>query len=119
MGFPSNATTSSSMRNGTLHSSYSFSPYPPGFVIFRDCNHRMVFVLCFPGRSLLIGMEGREEIPASHNRRRKQMSSNRGVVYVGPGKVEVRNIADPVMASPNGRKLDHAVIRPRAGAHAP
>ncbi len=38
------------------------------------------------------------------------MSSNRGVVYVGPGKVEVRNIADPVMASPNGRKLDHAVI---------
>ncbi len=38
------------------------------------------------------------------------MSSNRGVVYVGPGKVEVRDIADPVMASPNGRKLDHAVI---------
>lgn len=38
------------------------------------------------------------------------MSSNRGVVYVGPGKVEVRNIADPVMASPSGRKLDHAVI---------
>lgn len=38
------------------------------------------------------------------------MSSNRGVVYVGSGKVEVRNIADPVMASPNGRKLDHAVI---------
>lgn len=38
------------------------------------------------------------------------MSSNRGVVYVGPGKVEVRDIADPVMASPNGRKLDHSVI---------
>ncbi|AUG54273.1 formaldehyde dehydrogenase, glutathione-independent [Thalassospira marina] len=38
------------------------------------------------------------------------MSSNRGVVYVGPGNVEVRNIPDPVMSAPNGRKLDHAVI---------
>ncbi|MCA0042556.1 formaldehyde dehydrogenase, glutathione-independent [Celeribacter litoreus] len=38
------------------------------------------------------------------------MSSNRGVVYMGPGKVEVQNIADPTMAAPNGRKLDHAVI---------
>ncbi|PKR54188.1 formaldehyde dehydrogenase, glutathione-independent [Thalassospira marina] len=38
------------------------------------------------------------------------MSGNRGVVYVGPGKVEVRNIPDPVMSAPNGRKLDHAVI---------
>ena len=38
------------------------------------------------------------------------MSANRGVVYVGPGKVEVRNILDPVMASPDGRKIDHAVI---------
>ena len=38
------------------------------------------------------------------------MSNNRGVVYVGPGKVEVRNIDDPVMAAPDGRKLDHAVI---------
>jgi hypothetical protein len=44
------------------------------------------------------------------SRRRKQMSNNRGVVYVGPGKVEVRNIDDPVMAAPDGRKLDHAVI---------
>ncbi|ATG48906.1 formaldehyde dehydrogenase, glutathione-independent [Celeribacter ethanolicus] len=38
------------------------------------------------------------------------MSSNRGVVYMGPGKVEVQSIADPVMAAPNGRKLEHAVI---------
>ncbi len=38
------------------------------------------------------------------------MSSNRGVVYMGPGKVEVQNIADPTMSAPNGRKLDHAVI---------
>ncbi|AJE49115.1 formaldehyde dehydrogenase, glutathione-independent [Celeribacter indicus] len=39
------------------------------------------------------------------------MSSNRGVVYVGPGKVEVRDIPDPVMSAPDdGRKLDHAVI---------
>lgn len=38
------------------------------------------------------------------------MSSNKGVVYMGPGKVEVQNIADPVMAAPDGRKLEHAVI---------
>lgn len=38
------------------------------------------------------------------------MSSNRGVVYMGPGKVEVQDIADPTMAAPDGRKLGHAVI---------
>lgn len=38
------------------------------------------------------------------------MSSNRGVVYIGPGKVEVQNIADPKLQSPDGRKAPHAVI---------
>ncbi|MBD8554190.1 formaldehyde dehydrogenase, glutathione-independent [Rhizobium sp. CFBP 8762] len=38
------------------------------------------------------------------------MSSNRGVVYLGPGKVEVQNIADPKFASPDGRRIEHAVI---------
>ena len=38
------------------------------------------------------------------------MSSNRGVVYMGPGKVEVQDIADPTMTAPDGRKLGHAVI---------
>ncbi|WP_439273480.1 formaldehyde dehydrogenase, glutathione-independent [Pseudochrobactrum sp. HB0163] len=38
------------------------------------------------------------------------MSSNRGVVYTGPGRVEVQNIADPVFADPSGRKIEHAVI---------
>lgn len=38
------------------------------------------------------------------------MSKNRGVVYLRPGKVEVRDIEDPVLAAPDGRKLDHAVI---------
>ena len=38
------------------------------------------------------------------------MSSNRGVVYLGPGKVEVRSIDDPKMATPSGKKIDHAVI---------
>jgi glutathione-independent formaldehyde dehydrogenase len=50
------------------------------------------------------------ECPKALYQRRKQMSANRGVVYVGPGKVEVRNILDPVMSSPDGRKIDHAVI---------
>src|SRR6202163_655893 len=38
------------------------------------------------------------------------MSKNRGVVYVKPGVVEVRDIADPKFEDPHGRKLDHAVI---------
>ncbi len=38
------------------------------------------------------------------------MSSNRGVVYIGPGKVEVQNIADPKLQSPDGRKIEHGVI---------
>ncbi|MBB5702789.1 glutathione-independent formaldehyde dehydrogenase [Ochrobactrum daejeonense] len=38
------------------------------------------------------------------------MSKNRGVVYLRPGKVEVRDIDDPALAAPDGRKLEHAVI---------
>jgi glutathione-independent formaldehyde dehydrogenase len=38
------------------------------------------------------------------------MASNRGVVYLGPGKVEVQSIDFPKLESPSGKKLDHAVI---------
>ena len=38
------------------------------------------------------------------------MASNRGVVYMGPGKVEVQSIDYPKLQSPAGKKLDHAVI---------
>ncbi|OXC77515.1 formaldehyde dehydrogenase, glutathione-independent [Caballeronia sordidicola] len=38
------------------------------------------------------------------------MSGNRGVVYVGPGKVEVRSIAFPELTDPSGRKANHGVI---------
>ncbi len=37
-------------------------------------------------------------------------NSNRGVVYQGPDKVEVQDIADPVFANPAGKKIGHAVI---------
>ncbi|KGD82725.1 aldehyde dismutase [Pantoea stewartii subsp. indologenes] len=37
-------------------------------------------------------------------------ASNKGVVYQGPGKVEVMDIADPKFVSPEGKKIDHAVI---------
>ncbi|NDV51641.1 formaldehyde dehydrogenase, glutathione-independent [Salipiger sp. PrR003] len=36
--------------------------------------------------------------------------SNIGVVYTGPGAVEVQKIEDPKLQAPNGRKLAHAVI---------
>ena len=38
------------------------------------------------------------------------MSNNRGVVYLGPNKVEVQNIADPKLEGPTGKRLEHAVI---------
>ena len=37
------------------------------------------------------------------------MAGNRGVAYVGTGKVEVRNIDYPKLEH-NGRKLEHAVL---------
>lgn len=38
------------------------------------------------------------------------MSKNRGVVYLGPGKVEVQDIDDPKMQNPDGKRIEHAVI---------
>lgn len=38
------------------------------------------------------------------------MSDNRGVVYLGPGKVEVQSIRDPKFEAPDGRRIEHAVI---------
>lgn len=36
--------------------------------------------------------------------------ANRGVVYLGPGKVEVQSIDDPKMQNPKGQSIEHAVI---------
>lgn len=38
------------------------------------------------------------------------MSRNRGVVYLRPGKVEVRDIDDPKLEAPDGRRIEHGVI---------
>ncbi|MDQ3010217.1 MAG: formaldehyde dehydrogenase, glutathione-independent [Acidobacteriota bacterium] len=38
------------------------------------------------------------------------MASNRGVAYLGPGKVEVQNIDFPKLEAPNGRAAQHGVI---------
>ena len=38
------------------------------------------------------------------------MADNRGVVYVGPGKVEVQSIDYPKLQTPAGRKLEHGVV---------
>src|ERR1700736_2775627 len=38
------------------------------------------------------------------------MASNRGVVYLGPGNVEVRNIDYPKPVNPAGKKINHGVI---------
>ena len=38
------------------------------------------------------------------------MTANRGVVYTGPGKVEVQSIAYPELKTPQGRKIEHGVI---------
>ncbi len=38
------------------------------------------------------------------------MSKNRGVVYLGPNKVDVQDIADPKFEAPDGRTIHHGVI---------
>src|SRR6201999_2547686 len=38
------------------------------------------------------------------------MATNRGVVYLGPGKVEVQSIDFPKMQNPAGKQIDHGVI---------
>jgi|TARA_A100001391_G_C5084492_1_gene280826 glutathione-independent formaldehyde dehydrogenase len=38
------------------------------------------------------------------------MSTNRGVAYVGPGKVEVQSIPFPELVTPAGKKANHGVI---------
>ena len=38
------------------------------------------------------------------------MASNRGVVYLGPDKVQVQTIDFPKLISPDGRRADHGVI---------
>jgi glutathione-independent formaldehyde dehydrogenase len=38
------------------------------------------------------------------------MASNRGVVYLGPGKVEVQSFPYPKMVNPKGKPIDHGVI---------
>src|ERR1700741_1626811 len=38
------------------------------------------------------------------------MPSNRGVVYLEPGKVEVQNIDSPAFRNPAGKTIEHGVI---------
>src|SRR5437588_8720876 len=38
------------------------------------------------------------------------MASNRGIAYLGPGKVEVQSIDFPKLVGPGGRRCDHGVI---------
>ena len=38
------------------------------------------------------------------------MPSNRGVVYIKPGKVEVQKIEYPTFRNPAGKEIDHGVI---------
>lgn len=38
------------------------------------------------------------------------MAANRGVVYLGPGKVEVQSIDYPKMKNPKGKDIEHGVI---------
>jgi glutathione-independent formaldehyde dehydrogenase len=38
------------------------------------------------------------------------MATNRGVVYLGPGKVEVQSIDYPKMRNPKGQPIEHGVI---------
>lgn len=45
------------------------------------------------------------------------MPSNRGVVYLGPGKVEVQAIEYPKFVDPKGRPILHGVILKVVATH--
>jgi glutathione-independent formaldehyde dehydrogenase len=47
---------------------------------------------------------------AGETRSYSMSDTNRGVVYKGPGKVEVENIPYPKFEDPHGKKIEHAVI---------
>src|SRR5580698_4241086 len=49
-------------------------------------------------------------IGSEKQKREDALGDNRGLVYLGPGKVEVQNIAVPKFEDPHGRKIEHAVI---------
>lgn len=38
------------------------------------------------------------------------MATNRGVIYMGPGKVEVKDIPYPTFVNPKGKQISHGVI---------
>src|SRR5436190_5425540 len=52
----------------------------------------------------------RRGLKSSETYRRLPMSSNRGVVYIKPGSVEVQNIDFPSFRNPAGKTIDHGVI---------
>ncbi len=45
------------------------------------------------------------------------MANNRGVVYEGPGKVEVHNIDYPKFKDPQGTPIEHGVILKVVSTH--
>jgi glutathione-independent formaldehyde dehydrogenase len=38
------------------------------------------------------------------------MAKNRGVIFEGPGKVEIHNIDYPTFKDPHGKPIEHGVI---------
>src|SRR5690242_493406 len=52
----------------------------------------------------------RVEQCATDRKERNPVAGNRGVVYLGPGKVEVQTIDYPKMQNPQGKSIEHAVI---------
>jgi glutathione-independent formaldehyde dehydrogenase len=65
-------------------------------------------------RSLLsylkYGLEASERQTSGECEKGEQNVANRGVVYLGPGKVEVQSIDDPKMQNPRGKAIEHGVI---------
>src|SRR6266481_2215797 len=53
-------------------------------------------------------LQGSKEPP--NQERTHPMTTTRGVVYIGPGKVEVKGIDYPKFVAPNGKEIDHGVI---------
>src|SRR5437870_944222 len=59
---------------------------------------------------LFAGSDSRVLIRTAIQQGEDLMASNHGVVYLGPGKVEVQSIDYPELKTPPGKRIDHGVI---------
>src|SRR5260370_12623298 len=92
---------------------FFFQPMEPRFFVRggHGCAPaREAYIVVTRGLSGPLGLLAIRLCRASQPNGINSMASNRGIVYIGPGKVEVQGIDYPKFVAPNGKEIDHGVI---------